>query len=80
MNLFTKQQQESYKNAKICYIWKEKYVKKCLKDKKSRKVRDYCHYTGEYRGAVHNICNSKQIVLKKVPIVFHNGSMFISLS
>ena len=59
MNLLTKQQQESYKNAKICYIWKEKYVKKCLKDKESRKVRDYCHYTGEYRGAVHNICNSK---------------------
>ena len=59
MNLLTKQQQESYKNAKICYIWKEKYVKKCLKDKKSRKVRDYCHYTGECRGAAHNICNSK---------------------
>ena len=59
MNLLTKQQQESYKNAKICYIWKEIYVKKYLKDKKSRKVRDYCHYKGECRGAAHNICSSK---------------------
>ena len=22
-------------------------------------VRDYCHYTGEYSGAVHSICSSK---------------------
>ena len=26
-------------------------------DKKNYKVRDHCHYTGKYRGAVHNICN-----------------------
>ena len=23
------------------------------------KVRDYCHYTGKFREAAHNICNSK---------------------
>ena len=59
MNLLTKEQQELYANAKICYICKEKIENKYLKDKKYRKVRDHCHYTGEYRGAAHNICNLK---------------------
>ena len=26
---------------------------------KYRRVRDHCHYTGQYRGAAHNICNLK---------------------
>ena len=41
-----------------------------MEDKKYRKVRNHCHYTEEYRGAVHSICNLKYIVPKKVPIVF----------
>ena len=31
----------SYKNAKICYICKEKFENRYLKDKKYRKVRDH---------------------------------------
>ena len=57
MNLLTKEQQESYENAKICYICKEKFENKYLKDKKYCKVRDHCHYRGEYRKAAHSICN-----------------------
>ena len=49
MKLLTKEQQESYENARICYIGKEKFENKYLKDKKYRKVRDHCHYSGEYR-------------------------------
>ena len=45
-----------------------------MKDKKYHKLRDHCHYTGEYRGAVYSICNLKYSVPKKIPIVFHNGS------
>ena len=26
-------------------------------EKKYHKVRDHCHYTGKYRGAVHSIFN-----------------------
>ena len=59
MNLLTKEQQESYANAKICYICKEKIENKYLKDKKYRKVRDPCQSTGECRGAAHSICNLK---------------------
>ena len=41
-----------------------------MKDKKYCKVRAHCHYTGEYRGAVHSICNSKYSVPKKFVQVF----------
>ena len=46
------------------------------KIKKYCKVRDHCHYTGEYRGAAHSICISKYNVSKKIPIVFCNGSNY----
>ena len=77
MKLLTKEQQESYENAKICYICKEKFENKYLKDKKYRKVRDHCHYTEEeYKGAAHSICSLKYSVPKTLPIVFHNGSNY----
>ena len=44
-----------------------------MKDKKYHKVRDHCHYTGEYRGAAHSICNLKYSVHKNIPIAFNNG-------
>ena len=52
MKLLTKGQQESYENSKICYICKEKFENKYVKDKKYCKTRDNCHYTGEYIGPV----------------------------
>ena len=42
-----------------------------MKDKKYRKVRDNCHYKGEYRGAAHSICNLKYSVPKGIPIRIH---------
>ena len=76
MKLLTKEQQESYENAKMCYICKVKFANKHLKDKKYCKVRDHCHYTGEYGGSAHTICDFKYSVPKKIPIVFHNGSNY----
>ena len=63
--LLTKEQQESYENANICFVCKEKFEKKCLKDKKYCKVRDHCHYTGEHRSALRSICNLKYSVPEK---------------
>ena len=74
--LLTKDQQESCKNAKICYIYRENFENienKCVKDKKYCKVRGHCHYTSKYRGDAQSICNLKYSVPKKIPIVFNNG-------
>ena len=51
----TKEQQESFENAKICHICKENFENKYLKDKSYQIVRDHRHYTGEYRDAEHSI-------------------------
>ena len=55
MKSLIKQQYESYGNTKTCFTCKGKFENKYLKDNKYHKVRDYCHYTGEYRGAVDSI-------------------------
>ena len=54
------------------------YVKKTLKMnmlkiKKFNKVRDHCHYTGEYKGAADSTCSLKYSVPKEISIVSHNG-------
>ena len=67
---------------KINHVMKKKaaiYAKKIsidYDDKKYQKVRRHCHYTGEYRGAAHNICHLRYKAPKKVPVVFHNGSKY----
>ena len=57
MKLLAKEQQESYENAHICYICKEKFGNKYLKDKKYCKVRDHSYYTGESGRAAHSTFN-----------------------
>ena len=57
------------------------FVKKIIEDKHDKnkkycKVRDHCHYTGEYRGAAHSIYSLKYSVPEEIPIVFHNGSYY----
>ena len=76
LKLLNKEQQKSYENAKICYICKEKFQNKYVKDKKYRKVRDHCLHIGEYRVAAHRICNLKYSIPKRIPIAFHNGSNY----
>ena len=79
MKLLTKEQQDSYENAKICCICKENIENKHLKDKKYCKVRDHCYDTGEYRGAANSICNLKCVpkrIPKRIPIVFHDRSNY----
>ena len=69
MKLSIKEEQESNE----C---QEKIENKYLIDKKYRKVRNHCHYTGEFKGVAHSICNLKYSVPKKIPIVFHNESNY----
>ena len=57
IKIITKELKESNENAKICYICKEAFENKYVKDKKYCKVRNHCHYTGQYRGVAYSICN-----------------------
>ena len=52
-----------------------------MKDKKYCKVCDRCHYTGEYRGAAHNIFNLKFSILKEITWFFTTDlAMIVILS
>ena len=69
----TKEEKIHHNEQEICYICKKEFD---TSDKKHYKVRDYCHYTGKYRGAAHNICNLRYKIPKEIPVVFHNGSIY----
>ena len=75
----TNKEIKSYEKQKVCHICEKKFCDD--KNKKSEydlyhKVRDHCHYTGNFIAAAHNICNLRYNVPKKIPIVFHNGSTY----
>ena len=61
----------------IFVVFVTKFEDKRIKNKKCRKVRDHCYYTGEYRSATHSLCNLKYGVPKEIPIVFHNRSNYL---
>ena len=60
----TSEEQQSFDKAKICHF--------CNKELLGDKVRDHCHFTGEYRGAAHKICNLKCRKSLILPVIFHN--------
>ena len=67
--------EESYGNAKICYICKEKFENKYLKDKNIVKLEIIVIIQGN-TGAVDSIYNLKYSVPKNIWIVSHNGSNY----
>ena len=69
----TKEEKINYNDQQICYICKKEFD---TIGRKHHKVRDHCHYMGNYRGAAHNICNLRYKVPKEIPVVFHNGSTY----
>ena len=59
-----KEEQKSFDKAEICHI--------CSTELKEDKVRDHCHFTGNYRGAAHNKCNLMCKKPRILPVIFHN--------
>ena len=60
MNPLTDHEKMLHANANICFICEKPFGN----DKNAIKVRDHCHYTGQYRGAAHTvlaICNTKYL-------------------
>ena len=74
--LLTNEKQELYEKGNICYSYDEKFEDKGTNDKKYRKVRDHCHYTGEYRGAANSICNIEYSIPKEMTVIFYIGSNY----
>ena len=67
----TSQEEKDFQSARYCHICEKKLFRDKITEK-ILKVRDHCHFTGEYRGAAHNECNlncKKQLIL---PVIFHN--------
>ena len=60
----TSAEQKSFEKAVNCHI--------CSGELKEDKVRDHCHFTGQYRGAAHNKCNLMCKKPKVLPVIFHN--------
>ena len=76
MITLTQEENKSYKEQKICYIYKEKFcMNKDNENYKNRKKgKDYCHYTRTFRGAAHSKCNLNYRAPKDIPIIIHNAS------
>ena len=67
----TPQEEKDFQSATICHICEQDL----FKDKETGqilKVRDHCHFTGEYRGAAHNECHLKCKKPLILPVIFHN--------
>ncbi|PFX14317.1 hypothetical protein AWC38_SpisGene21541 [Stylophora pistillata] len=64
--IFTDSDVVKFENATCCWLCGEDF------QEGEEKVRDHCHYTGEFRGAAHNSCNLKFQRPKFTPIVLHN--------
>ena len=65
----TEEQQKEFDEAERCWLCQGKWGEK----KELKKVRDHCHFTGEYRGAAHSKCNLSLKQDKTIPVLFHNG-------
>ena len=68
MKPLTSEQWREFNKAPKCNI--------CLKEfqELNPKVRDHCHYTGQYREPTHRNCNLRFKIPSYIPIVFHNLS------
>ena len=60
MTPLTNEETESYEKQKVCHICKKEFST----DEKNRKVKDHCHYSGNFRGATHKICNLRYKILR----------------
>ena len=54
----SEKEEDQFQSSNICWICEN------LIDDNDEKVRDHCHVTDKFRGAVHWSC--------KVPVIFHN--------
>ena len=64
--IMSEEEEHLFQQSSNCWICKK------LIDNDEEKVRDHCHITDKFRGAVHWDCNINFQLTKKVPVIFHN--------
>ena len=69
----TEEKIKLHRDLTVCYICRKSFTLKLTRDKTYSKVRENCHFSGNYRGAVHSICNLSFNVLNEIPLVFQDG-------
>nr|CAH7717038.1 unnamed protein product [Callosobruchus chinensis] len=69
MHPLTDQQKLDFYSAQICHICESSF-------NEEKKVRDNCHFTGQFRGAAHVSCNLNYQQDHMIPVIFHNLSDF----
>ena len=65
----TVEEEKEFQSASTCHICEEEFSRD---EKSNGKVRDHCHFTGEYQGAAHNQCNLSCRKPMILPVLFHN--------
>ena len=68
--IFDDDARKLHKSLTVCFT--------CGEELGSDKVRDHCHYTGKYRGALHSECNLRLKRTRTIPVFFHNLSGYDS--
>ena len=67
--IFDEEAKKLYESQHVCYACGGKFGS----DKKGDvKVRDHCHFTGRFRGALHSRCNLRLGRTRTIPVIFHN--------
>ena len=74
----TSDEQAKHERSKICHICNEKFIndKEDKQYNSHKKLIDHDHYTGNYRGAAHSICNLRYQTQREIPVVLHNGNNY----
>ena len=63
--IFDEDARKFHESLTVCFACGEKLDRD--------KVRDHCHYTGKYQGALHSECNLRLKRTRTIPVFFHKN-------
>ena len=68
-------EENSFRQAKTCDLCHEAFIDN-LEKRSQIKVRNHCHNSGKFLGAVHSQCNTQYKDMSPHIILAHNGNKF----
>jgi len=74
--IITEVDQKKFNNSNTCYICNESFKEQedglIISSLKGEKVKDHCHYTGQFRGTANNGCILHLKKITDIHVFFHN--------